>query len=88
MVFYNFCCDKCSKQFECEFENYDEYKLKESKEEILCECGEKLRREFVINLSIPSYMQATSDDNGTYEYAKHRMKTAKRPSGRDSKLFY
>jgi len=76
--------------YEGEFMSFDDYKLKESAEEITCDdCGEKLRRSYSsVGIHIPDHFKAVEVSGGTYDYAKNLMTHAKRPSGKREKIFY
>lgn len=52
---YTFKCTKCEKQFEKEmtFAEYDEYK--DGAKPVICECGEKAERTFIMDSLITHY---------------------------------
>lgn len=89
MVYYDLTCDKCDITYEGEFLSFDEYKRQMDAKELKCDdCGELLRREFNAGIAIPdSFRAIESSDGGTFDFAKHTMSRAKRPSGR-SKVYY
>lgn len=77
-MIYTFKCDKCGSTKELNIP------MNEVKGKIVeCICGNKMHQDWKINVNIPDFMKADSDDDITN--LNERMQA--RPSGRD-KVYY